>query len=91
MFALSHNKAILVVQKIDILSIIPGTEQEVKVEKIIMHERYNAALKQEDIAIAKLSEPARISDHIETICLPKATEERELGSKCMISGKKFNV
>ena len=77
--------------KIDIISIIPGTEQEVKVEKILMHEMYNSVKNQEDIAIVKLSEPARISDHIETICLPKATEERELGSKCMISGKKFNV
>lgn len=63
-----------------------GTEQEVKVSKITVHERYDSHTNQNDIAVVELSENAKISDHIETICLPNAGEERPVGSKCIISG-----
>jgi len=63
-----------------------GTEQEVKVAKITVHENYERVSNQDDIAIVQLAERARISDHIETICLPEQGEVRQAGSKCMLSG-----
>ncbi|CAF1220301.1 unnamed protein product [Rotaria sordida] len=45
-------------------------EQEIVPERIFIHEQYNKATLENDIAIIRLSRPVTISDKINIICLP---------------------
>lgn len=64
-----------------------GTEETIQVEKVISHPSYNRPTRfNNDIALLKLSKPAKLSQHVRTVCLPNQGEEVPVGSKCYISG-----
>ena len=69
-----------------------GTEQHVKVKSITLHENWNfytdpvSGTIKNDIAILELEEEAKLSDHIEPICLPTKEEANSKDMTCMLSG-----
>jgi len=63
-----------------------GTEQSVKVSRIIGHEQYNSNTLVNDIAILKLSSSLNLnSAHIGTACLPTANKQAFSGY-CTVTG-----
>uniref|UniRef100_A0AAG5DTW4 limulus clotting factor C n=1 Tax=Anopheles atroparvus TaxID=41427 RepID=A0AAG5DTW4_ANOAO len=44
--------------------------QDIPVERVIIHEEYNARRKQHDIALLRLSREATMNDNVNPICLP---------------------
>ena len=45
-------------------------EETIVAERIFMHELYNTATSENDIAVIRLSRPVTISDKVNVICLP---------------------
>ncbi|PFX11244.1 Transmembrane protease serine 11G, partial [Stylophora pistillata] len=60
--------------------------QEIQVEKIITHENYNPNNLQNDIALLKLTESAKIDKGVGRVCLPDANLSLVPGKKCYITG-----
>ncbi|XP_061549902.1 coagulation factor VIIi, partial [Phycodurus eques] len=61
------------------LDVDEGTEQRIPVSTVIVHEDYNIATGDSDIALLRLSEGVSLSSHALPICLPtKDLAEREL-------------
>ena len=67
-----------------------GTEQEIGVEKIIVHERYNNPLRySNDIALIKLVKPADLGVGVGLVCMPDVSHPLpfdNLNKKCWITG-----
>lgn len=64
-----------------------GNEQTIQVEEIIIHPKYHEPTEyNNDIALVKLSQPARLDQYVQTACLPEENEEVPVGTKCFISG-----
>jgi len=61
-----------------------GTEVEIGVEKVIRHPEYDPYHLNNDIALFKLKEPAKLNKYVKTACLPKAPAP--VGSNCYITG-----
>ena len=64
-----------------------GKEQILRVEKIIKHKDFNKKDLNNDIALLKLTKPAKLDAFVRTVCLPKQEEHIAVGSTCYISGK----
>lgn len=56
------------------------------VEKIILHPKFDNETLANDVALLKLQYPAKQRPHIDVVCLPKATDEFSLRSRCVITG-----
>ena len=63
-----------------------GTEQIVRLKKIIIHPGYIPKVAN-DIAVVELEKDAMLSTYITTACLPQADERIAPGTKCYMSGK----
>ena len=67
-----------------------GTEQEIGVEKIIVHERYNNPLRySNDIALIKLVKPADLGVGVGLVCMPDVSHTLpfdNLNKTCWITG-----
>ena len=64
-----------------------GTEQNVGVSKIIIHENYDLNADEYDIAVMIISENAKISKYISPICLPETNAAIKPGALCYVTGK----
>lgn len=65
-----------------------GTETEIGLQKIIVHEGYNKPSRfNNDIALLKLSRPVPFDNNIGTVCLPDKNQSPPVGSNCFITGK----
>ena len=63
------------------------SEQIFKVDKIIVHENYEKPVViNNDVALMKLSKPARINAIVRPVCLPSPHEMVPLKTKCYITG-----
>ncbi len=67
-----------------------GTEQDIGVAKIIMHENYNSPLKySNDIALINLVRPADLGEEVGLVCLPDTGHHLpfdNVNKKCWITG-----
>ncbi|EDO37083.1 predicted protein [Nematostella vectensis] len=64
-----------------------GMEQDIKVEKIIMHPGYRKPVGlAHDIALIKLLKPANLNRHVNLVCLPDAVPAPTDGTRCWITG-----
>ncbi|KAL9972358.1 hypothetical protein ACROYT_G018643 [Oculina patagonica] len=68
-----------------------GTEQDLRVVKIISHPRYNSPLQlSHDIALIKLEEPAILNNAVGLVCVPDGSTPAmpidNLNKKCWITG-----
>jgi len=67
-----------------------GTEQNIDVAKIIMHENYYTPLRESnDIALINLASPADLGEGVELVCLPDTNHHLpfdNLNKKCWITG-----
>eukprot|EP00112_Aurelia_sp_Birch-Aquarium-sp1_P006653 Seg1730.1 transcript_id=Seg1730.1/GoldUCD/mRNA.D3Y31 product="Chymotrypsinogen B" protein_id=Seg1730.1/GoldUCD/D3Y31 len=63
-----------------------GNEQQFKASRVVMHPQYDSRRFNNDIALIKLSQPARFTDKIKTICLPQHGRSVAVGSTCYITG-----
>jgi len=61
-----------------------GSEERIEVSKIYRHPGYNPRVLNNDIAMFKLSRPARLGKYVKTACLP--SQDPPVGSKCYITG-----
>ena len=62
------------------------TEQEINVAAVFIHGGYNQITTDNDIALIRLAKTATINDHVNTICLPEATDLISAGTRCKITG-----
>lgn len=44
--------------------------QDIRVERMVLHEKFDDASLINDVALLKLEEPAEIAPHVNTMCLP---------------------
>lgn len=66
-----------------------GTEQDVNVTKIIVHENYNPKSNSHDVALLKLAQPVLIGQGVDTVCLPDRLNPLpidDLTKRCFITG-----
>ena len=67
-----------------------GTEQDIDVEKIIVHESYESPLQySNDIALINLASPAELGDGVGLVCLPDTGHQLpidNLNKRCWITG-----
>jgi len=66
-----------------------GTEQDVDITEIIVHENYNPNTYRHDIALLRLAQPVLIGQGVDTVCLPDTNYPLPLddpGKKCYITG-----
>lgn len=64
-----------------------GSEQDLKVSKIIMHTSYQKPKQySHDIALLKLEKPAKLDKYTNLVCLPESIPEVPAGTKCWITG-----
>ncbi|XP_074633753.1 zinc metalloproteinase nas-15-like [Acropora palmata] len=61
-----------------------GTEQTIRASRVIKHPQYRGS--NNDIALLKLSRPARINDRVSPACLPEANYIVPPGTTCYITG-----
>eukprot|EP00058_Branchiostoma_floridae_P010532 XP_002596020.1 hypothetical protein BRAFLDRAFT_84097 [Branchiostoma floridae] len=61
-----------------------STQQDFSVSRIIMHENYNMASLDNDIALMKLSGSVTPSSYIDTVCVPDFTFST--GTECYVTG-----
>ena len=64
-----------------------GTEEEVGAINIISHPQYNNPLLNNDIALIELSQPVKLSQRVNLVCLPSHDTDVPTGSTCYITGK----
>ena len=85
LYYLSHLHSLLL---INIFAVSP---QVIGIEKIIKHPQYSRSPLKNDIALIKLTRPARLNSRVQTICLPTRNSKPAIGSKeCYLSGKSFS-
>lgn len=67
-----------------------GTEQDIKVEEIIVHSNYNKPIRDSnDIALVKLAKPAKLGKGVGLACMPDpglSLPVDDLNKKCWITG-----
>ena len=63
-----------------------GTEQYVGVKKVVVHKGFKLTKEHDDISLIELSNDAKASDYISTICLPEAGEEPRHDTICAVTG-----
>ncbi|KAK3739889.1 hypothetical protein QZH41_007732 [Actinostola sp. cb2023] len=64
-----------------------GTEQDIKVIKIIMHKSYKTPKQySNDIALLKLEKPAKLDKYTNLVCLPESISDAAVGKDCWITG-----
>ena len=66
-----------------------GTEQDVNVTEIIVHENYDPRTNSHDIALLKLATPVLIGPGVGTVCLPKNKNSLPIDhptKRCCITG-----
>ena len=58
------------------------------VSKVEMHEDYSSwAGMKHDVAVVKLSRPAKLGKKISTVCLPSQGSRVKIGTQCYVTGK----
>lgn len=70
----------------------PTTQQDFEIERIIMHEDYKKPFgMSNDIALLKLSTPAKLNKRVGLACLPDKSVEQpinDINKRCWITGTK---
>lgn len=64
--------------------VLEGREQTVPVEKIFVHENFNASILQNDIALLKLKEPILFNAYVSPICLTNS--DFPTNTSCYVTG-----
>ncbi|XP_078354327.1 uncharacterized protein LOC144638916 [Oculina patagonica] len=64
--------------------VIEGSEQNIPVEKIILHNKFDRQNVQNDIALMKLKQPILFNAHVRPICLPDF--DFDVGTSCYVTG-----
>lgn len=68
-----------------------GTRQTIPVKKVMYHSQYNKPTQiNNDIALIQLQYPAKLNDHVKTVCLPSHGYDVPTSSECYITGKFIN-
>ena len=62
------------------------TEKRHNVENYIWHAGYSWSTSANDIALLKLQTPVLMSDHVNPVCVPRATEKVTIGTTCYATG-----
>lgn len=65
---------------------VEGTEEEMGAARIISHPNYNSPRLSSDIALIQLSQPVKLSQRVNPICIPSHDSDVPTGSKCYITG-----
>jgi len=64
-----------------------GTEQDISVSKIISHKDFNSPIRySHDIALLKLSRPARLNKAVGLACMPGSSGYVSVGKRCWVTG-----
>ena len=63
-----------------------GDEVINKIQKIILHEKYDKVTKDHDVALLKLEKSVKYSKLIRPICLPFNDKNYKPGAKCVVAG-----
>ena len=64
-----------------------GTEQDIEVKQIIMHDKYRRPLTySNDIALLKLAKPAQLGKGVGLVCFPDPNYALPSGKRCYITG-----
>lgn len=61
-------------------------EQELHPAELFLHENYEMATVDNDIALIKLDKPIKFNDHVRPACLPKSEERLRTGTRCTVYG-----
>lgn len=61
-----------------------GSEVDMQVEKVLIHEQYNKGTRNNDIALFKLTKPILFNQWVQPVCLPEA--DVQPGHECYITG-----
>lgn len=61
-----------------------GSEQDLRVSRVVKHPSYNPRTMNNDIAMFKLAQPVRFNKYVQPACLP--TGDAPVGSTCYITG-----
>lgn len=62
------------------------TEQQMQVEKILMHPKYVKKTNENDIALLKLNQSIEYNCLVRPICLPMGPQNLLIGEQCWIAG-----
>ncbi|XP_075423679.1 inactive serine protease PAMR1 isoform X2 [Ascaphus truei] len=67
------------------------SQQHLRISAVIVHPNYDPVLLDSDIAVIKLLDKARVSDHVQPVCLASATElgSATLDTRIVITGWKI--
>merc|ERR1712243_484657 len=65
-------------------SVEEGSEEEIRVERVFRNPSYNPRVLDNDIAMFKLTKPAKLGKYVKTACLP--TGDVPVGTDCYITG-----
>ncbi|XP_019620079.1 PREDICTED: trypsin-1-like [Branchiostoma belcheri] len=63
-----------------------GREQNITVQDIMVHEDFSYDVLTNDIALVRLSQPAKMNDYVSPICLPEEGEKVEQNALCTSVG-----
>ena len=63
-----------------------GNTQFIQVSEIFVHPDFMWSEVDSNIALLKLAEPATITDHVRTVCLPEADAVFDNGTMCTATG-----
>jgi len=62
-----------------------GSEQEISIERLFRHPKYNtSSIRNYDMAILKLDRTLQYNDHVSPVCLPET--DFASGTKCFVTG-----
>jgi len=61
-------------------------QQEIKVKQLFAHEGFSMQHLKNDIALLQLATPAKLSDKVNTVCLPVQGSRIPDGHRCYITG-----
>eukprot|EP00795_Rhopilema_esculentum_P002362 gene2362-18002_t len=64
-----------------------GNEQDIQVSRIFKHPSYSRRVINNDIALLKLSKPAKYGKYVSPVCLPQHGADVPVGTHCYITGK----
>ena len=67
-----------------------GDDVVVKIKKIILHEKFNKATFDYDVALLRLEKPVTLSRLIRPTCIPKNNNNYKPGAKCIVAGWGYN-
>ena len=69
--------------------IFAGSEQEVMIDDVKVHQYFNTITQTDDIALVILSDDVKYTKVVTPACLPQHKEELKAGTTCTVTGTRF--